>query len=330
MLRLMMIALLISTLCTEYISEKGRSAPTVTFERILWWLPENTETLIVSKGPYTFIDSKTSEIKTLKHRLEQAPYGPLSIIQRGKFLKPLLGQTILLSVEGSRKFRPPSNLGSMLYDGCHVFVFGQDFSSVRDSFIKQLEPQAKEVQTLAGHQVMVFEEMLEGDLWKIFIASPQPDVILCATDQSFLTETLNRINLKAKNRALPESLPEWKQVDTTAQFWAIRHYDKENALIDTTSPLHEKASTSDKQAVGVTLTYNPNGDNEARIKYLSGNTEAAITANKNWNSSSYKLNAKINSSAPGVVEVVINPDNPAVLPILLLSLFSVFGHALYI
>jgi hypothetical protein len=333
MLRTIMIALLILTLCAEYSAEVNQSAPSVTFESILWWLPENTETLIVAKGPYTIIDPETHEPNDLKHSLEQVSYGTLSIIQEGRLLKPILGQTVLLSVEGSRKFRPPANLGGMMYEGCHVLVLGQEFSAARDSFIKLLETQAKEVQKLAGHRVMVFEQKLESDIWKIFIASPQPDVILCATDQGFLTEILNRINLKAKNRALPESLPEWKQVDTTAQFWAIRHYDKENALIDTTSPLHGKqaaANAPDNQAIGITLTYNPNGKNEARIKYLSGNTEAAIITNKNWNPGSYKLNAKIISSEPGVVEIVINPDNPDVFPIFLLGLLAAFGHALYI
>src|SRR5262245_54756373 len=254
--------------------------------------------------------SLTNESKNLKHSLEQASYGPLSMIQRGKFLKPIIGQTVMLSVEGSRKFRPPANLGSMMYEGCHVLVFDQDFSAVRDSFIKLLETQAKEVQELASHQVMVFEQKLERDLWKIFITSPQPYVVLCATDQGYLNEMLNRISLKAKNRALPESLPEWKQVDTTAQFWAVRHYDKENALRDKTSPLHGKqaaANAPDNQAIGITLTYNPNREKEIRIIYLSGNSKAALTAGSTWNPGSYKLNEKISSSEPGIVKIEINP-----------------------
>jgi hypothetical protein len=329
MLRIIVSALLILTLCAEYRAEVVQTAPSVTIESILWWFPENTETLIVAKGPYVINDSEPND---LKHSLEQASYGPLSAIQQGKFLKPIIGKTVLLSVEGSRNFRPPANLGSMMYEGCHVLVFGHDFGTARDSFIEQIKTHAKEVQKFAGHEVMMFEQKLESDIWKIYIASPQSDVILCATDRGFLTETLNRINSKAKQRALPESLPEWKQVDTTARFWAVRHYDKENALRDTTSPLHGKqaaANALDDQAIGITLTYNPNGD-DVRVKYLSGNSQAATTAYLYWNPSPYKLNVKIINSEPRVVEIVIKLDNPDVFLIFLLCLFSAFGHALYI
>src|SRR5262245_22286499 len=87
MLRYIMIALLILTRCAEYSAETGQSVPSVTFESILWWLPENTETLIVAKGPYTIINSETNKLNDLKHGLEHASYGLLSIIQEGKFLK---------------------------------------------------------------------------------------------------------------------------------------------------------------------------------------------------------------------------------------------------
>lgn len=333
MLRTIMITLLTVTLCTEYSSGKGHSTSSDTLEDILWWLPENTETIIVAKGPFTIIDSDTNESNDLKHALEQVSYGPLSIIQQGKLLKPILGQTLLFSVEGSRKFRPPADLGSMKYEGCHVLVFGQDFAGARNSFIKVLETQAKEVQKIAGHQVMVFEQKLERELWKIFVVSPKPDVVLCATDQSFLSDVLNRMESRGKSRALPESLPEWKQVETTARFWAVRHYDKENATRDTTSPLLGKqaaANAPDKQAIGITLTYNPNGNNEAKIKYLSANAEAAKIANKYWNPGAYKLNPKISRSELGIVEIVVNPDRQDVFPIFLLLLLAAFGHAIYI
>jgi hypothetical protein len=333
MLSSIMTVLLILTLCAESSAAIDQSVPSSVLESIFWWLPENTETLIVANGPFTIIDPDTNESNDLKHSLEQASYGPLSIIQQGKLLKPILGQTVLLSVEGSRKFHPPADLGSMQYEGCHVLIFGQDFAAVRASFIKSLETQAKEVQKIAGYQVMMFEQELESDGWTVFIVSPKPDVVLYATDQGFLTEVLNRMESKARNRALPESLPEWKQVDTTAQFWAVRHYDKENALRDTTSPLSGRqaaANVPDKQAIGITLTYNSNGKNEARINYLSGNTEATRIAEKYWHPGSYKLDAKIIKSEPGVVEIAINPDSQDTFPIFLLALLAAFGHAIYI
>ena len=209
------------TFCTECSAGIGQSAPLGTLERILWWLPENTETLSVVKGPFTIIDSGTNKTNDLKHTLEQMSYGTLSVIQQGKLLKPIFGQTVLLSVAGSRKFRPPVNLGSMRYEGCDILIFGQGFTVVRDSFIKLLETQATEVQKIGEYQVMMFEQKIEDDIWKVFIVSPKPNLVLCATDQSFLTDVLNRMESKAKSRAFPKNLLEWKQVDTTAQFWAV-------------------------------------------------------------------------------------------------------------
>jgi hypothetical protein len=338
MLRTILTTLLIFNLCSEYRVEISQSATSGTLENILWWLPENTETLMVTKGPFTIIDSdridpNTHESINLKNMLEPWSYGPLTVIREGKFLKPILGKTILLSVEGSRKFGPPASLGSAKYEGCQVLVFGQDFATARDSFIELLKTNANKVEKIAEYPVLVFEEKLESDLWKIFVVSPKPDLVLCATDQDFLTEMLNRMGSKAINRALPESLPEWKQVDTSAQFWAIRHYDKENALRDHTSPLYGKqaaANAPDMQAIGLTFTYNPKGNNEARIKYLSANKEAAKIADKYWNPDSYELNAKVSTREAGIVEIIVNPDNPDVISIFLLVLLAAFGHAIYV
>src|SRR5262249_20266454 len=162
----------------------------------------------------------------------------------------------------------------MLFEGCDFLVLDQDFVTTRDSFLNLVESQAKVVQRIAGFKVMVYEAKLESDLWKFFIVSPKPNVVLCATDLGYLTEVLTRMGVKGHKRALPENLQEWKHVDTTAQFWAVRHYDKENAVEDTTSPLQGKqaaANVPDKQAIGITFTYNPNTKNKAKIIYLSTN-----------------------------------------------------------
>ena len=332
MLRTIIIGLLTVILCAESNPGKSQSTPSNTVDSILWWLPEDTETVVVTRGPFTVVDSKR-ESNNLKETLERLSYGPLFTIQHGKLLKTLVGQTILLSVEGSRKFRPPTELGSVRYEGCHILVFGEEFAATRSSFIESLESHAKGVQKIAGHEVTVFEEKWERDLWKVFIVSPNPNVLLCATDQGFLTDLLNRMESKGKGRALPESLPEWKQADTTAPFWAVRHYDKENAAKDPTSPLLGRqgaANAPDKQAIGITLAYNPKLNSNVIIKYLSANKKAATIANQFWNPDPYKLNSKISTSEPGIVKIVVSPDNPAAFPILLLVLLSAVGHAIYI
>src|SRR6266700_2260703 len=49
-------------------------------------------------------------------------------------------------------------------------------------------------------------------------------ILICATDQGYLTEMLKRIDRPVTKRALPKELPEWKHVEMASRFWGIRHY----------------------------------------------------------------------------------------------------------
>jgi hypothetical protein len=55
---------------------------------------------------------------------------------------------------------------------------------------------------------------------------PKPNIAVAATDRGYLEDVLARIDGKRGERALPDTLPEWKHVDTHAQFWVVRHYRK--------------------------------------------------------------------------------------------------------
>jgi hypothetical protein len=333
MLKTISLILLSVALFVDCEAKKLQPISVYTPENILWWLPENTETVVVAKNSYTIINHAESENVDLRTAMKQFSFGSLSAIQDRRLIKPLLGHTVLLSVEGGRKFHPPSNLGSMLFEGCDVLIFGQDFAKIRDSYFNSAESHATAVQKIAGFKVMVFEEKLENDLWEIFIVSPKPNILICATNQDYLTEVLNRMMLKGKKRAIPDDLPEWKQVDTKAQFWAIRHYDRQNAKRDTTSPLFGEqaaANVPDNQAIGITFSILPNSKNEARIRYLSTNGNAVGIANTLWNQSASQVNPKISKVESGVVEIVAKIDNPEDYAVFLFSLFAALGHALYI
>jgi hypothetical protein len=76
---------------------------------------------------------------------------------------------------------------------------------------------------------------------------------------------------KHGERALPDSLPEWKHVNTGAQFWAVRHYRKRGTETDPTSPFNGAwGKTSDPQAIGLTFHFDPDQSKTATITYLSG------------------------------------------------------------
>src|SRR5690606_41943945 len=68
-----------------------------------------------------------------------------------------------------------------------------------------------------------------------YLCQPQPGLLVCATNRSYLAEVLERMQQPAKMRAFPKDLPEWKHVDVKASVWGLRHYrpDRaENAPLD--------------------------------------------------------------------------------------------------
>ncbi|HSE36309.1 MAG TPA: hypothetical protein VLG74_03335 [Blastocatellia bacterium] len=168
-------------------------------KEVLWWLPEDTEAVSVVRGPFKAAvpllepPENMTAIEYVDLALQHSSLGVLQTIKRGQFYEPLVGRSVLFCVDGSRRFRPPTSLGGMLYEGCHIIVFQRGLGPPRDSLIRRMASSAKRVQSIAGQQVMTFEERLDEDTWEILVAFPAPEVLLCATNQTFLTQVLNRM-----------------------------------------------------------------------------------------------------------------------------------------
>jgi hypothetical protein len=180
---------------------------------------------------------------------------------------------------------------------------------------------------------MMVEEKLEDDLWKIFVSMPQPNILLCATDEEFLKDVLNRMKQKAEKRALPDNLPEWEYVDLSAKYWAVRHYDKDDALLDPSSPLNGKemaANVPDTQAIGVVFEFDPNRSMGATVKYLSSNKEALKIAMKLFSRPDEGFTPKIKQAQPHVVEGLVSLNNSNAIAMFMLILRGVLGHAIYL
>ena len=296
---------------------------------ILWWLPEDTETIIVARGPFSGpSDSSWARRRDMSQVLQAIPVG---IVLGGAVGAE---RTVIACVEGSRHFRPPSLLGMMPYQGCHVVVFRPVPGAKPGALTQPLEAQAKQVKAIAGHRVFCFEQKMEADLWRSFLVSPQPDVLLCATDEGFLRTVLDRMRRRGKRRALPEHLSEWKYVDAAARFWAVRHYDRRNAPHDPSSPVTggpAAGNVPDKQAVGLVVTYDPRRSRRALVRYLSANRNAVRIAAKLWDQSSGGLKPQIRRGAPGVVEISV-ADNSGSRSLYMFQfvLMAALGHGCYV
>jgi hypothetical protein len=311
-----------------------------SIEHVLWWLPEDTETVSVMRGPFKVAapaepSASMSAADFVELGLSRAAFGYLRVIKRGAFQKHFIGRAVSLCVEGSRRFRPPKHLGGTQFEGCSIIVLKQDFAE-RTALLNEMALQAKLFHNLVGHRVAEFEEKLEDDIWKLFIAMPAPNVLLCATNQGFLTDVLTRMRQKAVNRALPEGLLEWKHVNTTAKFWWLRHYDKAEAQYDPSSPLTGRQSGTswpDTGAVGIVFHYDPSRSKVAVIHYVSRNQKGLESFSDRMKNDSYAgqdFKPQFDGTKPGIIQMTVSLDKNEQAGIFLFVLLWLFGHGVYV
>jgi hypothetical protein len=93
------------------------------WERMLDWLPENTETVIVSQDPFDIPKPMTEQLK-FDEAIRFLALGPVSGLRDGMLFKELAGQKVLCAIEGSRRFIAPRNLGGMPYQGASAKLPG--------------------------------------------------------------------------------------------------------------------------------------------------------------------------------------------------------------
>lgn len=306
--------------------------------QMLFWFPADTETVTAVMGPLSL------------QKFEKGPNGALSMVKsdnevRDQFmLFPTLllkdpgndfkDRPILVTIEGSRGFLPPTGLGGMRYQGALIAVFAGDITDRVSSFLKDPSSANAHTEQIEGHAVTVSQGKSEEDVLTTYVAFPKPNIAVVATDRGYLEEVLARIDGKNGERALPDTLPEWKHVDTHAQFWAVRHYRKAGAEKDPSSPSNGGwGKTSDPQAIGLTFSFDPNKSKTAILTYLSGDGESlqrlqgyfaertpAIT----------QMHARYHQVEPGVFEGTYDVDQMESAGYFVFILESLLGHAIYV
>lgn len=305
--------------------------PPPLWEQLLGWLPEDTETVIVAQGPFELPKRATDELK-FHEAIQSWAAGLVLDLGDGMLYKSLLGQKVLCAVEGSRRFTAPRGLGVMPYQGCDILQFGPEANGALQKAFRACQERAEKKIELAGEQVAVFTKKHEDDVWSYFVSRPRPGVLICATDQQYLKETLSRIGQKPERRAIPADLPEWKHVDVKARVWAVRHYRKESAKNDPSSPLRPPAAAnvSDPAAVGFVFWYSPDSDKVARARYLSGAKDALKLATQGWHHPTERLTPEIRQVAVGVVEIVTSVSEEKTAGMFLFVLLACLGHGIYL
>jgi hypothetical protein len=316
------------------------AAPSQLVEQALSWLPADTETAIAANGPFPLPDLNPEERNSPAHGdademgeiFKGVPLG-LFGFKKGFMGKYFKNEEVLLALEGSRNFRTPAGLGEGPYQGCDIAVFALDIKVRVDAFLKNSSDAILRTEQIEGQQVIVFQEQLEEDTWTTFVAFPKPNVAVAATNEEYLREVLARINGKHGERALPESLPEWKYVNTHAAFWALRHYDKKGAAVDATSPLAGPNSSviADDRAIGLTFYFDPDKSKTATITYLSGDKNILQNVQKHLfpietEPGAREMHIRYREMAPGVVEGSYDLEHIESAEVFTFVLIALLGH----
>jgi len=315
-------------------------------QRVLSWLPADTETLLVANGPFWMsnfqIGGEDTQNREVPSRELEKHFEGLTLalfnFRNGVLEKHLEGKKVLFAVEGSRHFRRPAGLGELPYEGCAVAIFADDLGDRRDAFMKDAVPTAVRMEEIEGHKVAVFQEQSENDIWTMFVTFPQKDVVLVATDRDFLREVLARMRGEGGERAFPETLPEWKYVNKQAKFWGLRHFDRRHAKEDPTSPFggRKTANVPDEQAIGLTYQCDPKRERKATLIYLSGEKNAIRKIAENWFPSSSEpaatagLHIQYRELEPGIIQSTYDLDHSRPLDWFFLVFGASLGHAIYL
>jgi hypothetical protein len=299
-------------------------------------LPEDTETLIVvplgfelpKLEPITKDEKTNNTTIDVSEAIQFLPTGQLFNLKDELFHKELAGQKVLCVVEGSRRFTRPGEFGLMPYEGCHIVMFDPDADDTLKKAFRAGEEKADKKIELADVRVAIFTEKQNCDTWSFFVCRPRPGILICATNQEYLEETLKRIDKPHARRALPSDLPEWKHVDVKARVWAIRHYRKDFAKEDPSSPLNPGGN--DPDAVGFVFWIAGDSGNVANVRYLSRAKDALKIATTAWDHKSEGVSAKIKQGEKGVVEIAISILKDENAAMFLFVLMMHLGHGIVV
>jgi hypothetical protein len=309
----------------------------VSVSQILDWLPENTETLIVGQEIKLDGPPKTDDEKYYPKPEKIFTGLPLSTLMvmtgseepeaKTSIENDLQGRTLTLAVESARKFRGPSGLGGSVYEGCQILVFKEDLGATGEALKKRLKEQGCKSIKLVDQDILTLVKKLENDNWTFFMTQPRPNLIVTATQKQFLQELLQRMQKKGEKPAFPQGLPEWKNVNTKAQFWALRHYSSDNALRDPTYPSGAQGLPFLPKPIGFTFSYDPKHDKKLHMHHLSGSTDVLDFATTLWGKPSRHWKPEYKEKSKGVVEVSAEIEDRERGSSVIMGLLALLGHA---
>lgn len=328
-------------------SSIGSTDQPVGQQDLLWWLPADTESVVVARGPFSIpsVPNETNEKNDqewftrkaspadIRVELEELP---LELLYEVGLSEALRGYTVAYAMQGSRHFRYPSHGSEVTeYEGCSIVVFDRDLDGLENAISQTPDWKGASKGVISGTQVLSWHEKSKDAEWAYFVAFPKPNVLLIANNRKYLLEVLERMAQKKMPRALPDQLPEWKFLDANALFWGLRHYDPTQAKKDPTSPLGGDSAyvQGDPKAIGVLFALAPKSERRLVITTFSRDeaktkAEASKAHAVSEPQDGVKYEIELLSPAVGVLEEVYTLDRSSTLDYCLLAIRFALGRGM--
>ncbi len=262
-------------------------------EEVLWWLPEDTETISVVQSFEILTKEDQEELEGRIELTKFASFFHMGVKGFGwrrqlltSVMERLGGRKVSVTLEGARHFSNYGSLGPGKYEGCCVIVFEEDAHVDVATFFESLRSLADETPEVEQQEVFVIRKK-ENQAKDLYLSSPRPGILLSATDETYLGEVLRRMATRGKSRALPSNLPEWQYLDPNAPLWAVRHFAED--------------ARGDKRTTGAVFALKPEGREVAEYTYLSTDPKALGQTLQSWVQPEAKLNPTISEGPAGTV-----------------------------
>ena len=288
-------------------------------DQILWWLPVNTQTLIVKN-----VALKSGEPPDDMDLLMTPPCDT-SLLRKAIPCYRAISLNVVLQIEGLCCFRKPQEFGMLMYEGATVSVTKDSIDSKTCS---SLLGGASHFYVFRGIKVSVFDTKMPMQESRIWACIPQKDVIIFATDRGYLETLLQRIGSRSSTRALPATLQEWNYINKSHSVWGMRHYDSNDVSSDPTSPLAKQVGLfiQDEGAVGMAFGID-RGKNAYGVVHVTSNVKAIARYRDYWNHEQLPQKPQWRELSPGVLEIFQAQSDGHINNVFKLLLFCVLGHA---
>ena len=259
------------------VSGYGSAQETALADRVLPWLPADTEVLYVAAEPFRVADPNGPAYLTAIYPMMAISVFPDESVASVTW-HAVAARTILGAVYVGRNWHKDRMMGGAL-DNCSIL-------NLQDDVLARVLVSIERLPTvnLAGIAVrkLLYSRGRARTETVVYLAVLAPNLLAACSEPTLLRAILDRKQQSARRAALPSSLPEWEWIDRKAAVWGIRHFSASTK--DETSPKSSDGSISDgyvdPKAIGIGFHLQPN--NHAIFTHVSGSKTALGTYRRFW------------------------------------------------